>query len=136
MRDEPEMSMKERLAALASLAPAFEGEGFNFGAMECRPGVMPYFIYSPEAHRFLDAAQRMVIRGFDWPTWAHGPEGQRFARDPAAIATADTETLRKLLTAFIRQERFCEGSLASACASGHLAAIARRARELHDQMND
>jgi Family of unknown function (DUF6508) len=53
-------------------------------------------------------------------------------QDPALLAQADLLTLRKLLTAHVRQDRFIEGHLAQMLENGHISAILRRLRELRD----
>ncbi|MFZ4429320.1 MAG: DUF6508 domain-containing protein [Phycisphaerales bacterium] len=104
----------ERLRGLAALLPLFDG-----------PGVEP----AAAIEALNEAAYRLgwVLSNFDWPTWAHGPECQALVRDPATVASAEPLTLARLLTAHLRQERFCEGHLLTAFEGGHLAAIVRRA---------
>ncbi|HEY3776891.1 MAG TPA: DUF6508 domain-containing protein [Rhizomicrobium sp.] len=67
---------------------------------------------------------------FDWSAWADGPEGERLATSHANIASANCEQLSKLLTAVIRQDRFCEGFLAGCYESGLLLVITERAEAL------
>ena len=43
-----------------------------------------------------------------------GPEGQKLVHSKEAIASADFEELGRLLTALVRNDRFCEGTLAKA----------------------
>lgn len=124
----------ERLAGLAAFLPIFERAGFTFGAWRDKAGVMPWYEFGPDAHRFVEEAYRLgwVLPGFDWSAWVRGAEGQRLVNDPEALARADAVALARLLTAHIRQERFCEGNLAGAFESGYLTAILRRARALLD----
>ncbi len=68
-----------------------------------------------------------VLRGFRWMEWE---EGRRLAEDPALLATADLETICKLLTAHARSDRFVEGHLYAMVESGHIAAILRRLHEI------
>ncbi|RYD69383.1 MAG: hypothetical protein EOP84_28555 [Verrucomicrobiaceae bacterium] len=68
-----------------------------------------------------------MLKGFSWPDWIHTEDADRVQAD---ISAASEEDIRKLLTAMIRQERFCEGVLASAFQSGLFLAIARRAAVL------
>lgn len=79
-----------------------------------------------------DVAYRLgwVLTDFDWSEWAHGPECQMLVKDSANVASADTLTLARLLTAHLRQDRFCEGHLLGAFEGGHLTAIVRRAADL------
>lgn len=104
----------DRLRGLGTLQPLFEGPNTDAGmAVEA----------------LLEAAYRLgwVISDFDWPTWKRGPKCQRLVQHSAEVAAVDALTLSRLLTAHIRQDRFCEGHLESAYASGHLTAIIRRA---------
>jgi len=43
------------------------------------------------------------------------------------LAKASADQLAMLLTALARKERFCEGTMASACSDGLLAGITQRA---------
>jgi hypothetical protein len=50
--------------------------------------------------------------------------------DPAVLASATEHELAQLLTVVIRQDRFCEGSLASALENGLILGILQRADQL------
>jgi hypothetical protein len=65
-----------------------------------------------------------IDHGFEWTAWAE--QAQRYERDAALVAHADLPTLRKLLTAHVRADRFCDGHLAAVWRSGHLLAILER----------
>lgn len=112
---------QERLHGLAALLPLFE---------------------KPDAETAIgalnDASYRLgwVLTDFDWSTWAHGPECQRLVQNPDQIAVVDALTLARLLTAHLRQDRFCEGHLHSAFDGGHLLAIVRRAIVLSREPRD
>ena len=56
--------------------------------------------------------------------WARALE--RLERDPDALAAATLEQLTHLITRHVRAERFCDGHITAAHASGHLAALIRR----------
>jgi hypothetical protein len=88
--------------------------------------VMGWYDPGPEALAFLDDA-RALITPFDWPAWASGPEGQALIGHPEAVASASADDLRKLLTTYVRSERFGDGTLEAVFASGILTAIVRRA---------
>lgn len=110
----PSFGEMDRLRGLGALQPLFEGPNADAGmAVEA----------------LLEAAYRLgwVMADFDWPTWSRGPECQRLVLNSDEIGSADALTLAKLLTAHLRQDRFCEGHLVSAFDSGHLLAIVRRA---------
>lgn len=131
-RDETSDGLRERLRRLAQHLPAFESPGFRFGSWvpswERDDGVivMGWYEPAPEAEAFL-ADARAMITPFDWPAWASGPEGQALLGHPEAVASASADDLRKLLTVYVRSERFGDGTLEAAFASGMLTAIIRRA---------
>jgi hypothetical protein len=120
------------LRRLARHRTAFEAPGFTFGswvpARERDDGVieMGWYEPSPEADAFL-ADARAKITPFDWPAWAAGPDGQALLGHPEAVASASADDLRRLLTVYVRSERFGDGTLEAAFASGMLTAIIRRA---------
>lgn len=108
---------EEPLRGLAALLPLFSGLGSD-----------------PDTaiNALNEAAYRLgwVLTDFDWSEWAHGPECQALVKDPASVASADPLTLARLLTAHLRQDRFCEEHLQAAFQDGHLTAIVRRAEAL------
>jgi hypothetical protein len=128
---------RDELRRLARHLPAFEAPGFRFGSWvpstERDDGVteLGWYEPGPEAEAFLADARARIIP-FDWPEWASGPEGQALLGHPAAVASASADDLRKLLTVHVRSERFGDGTLEAAFASGMLSAIVRRASVLAD----
>jgi hypothetical protein len=127
------MTSREQLRALGEWADRLEAPDFDFGhwvKSEQRADsawTMPYFAFSAEAIEFLKAAP---IEVFAWPEWLQTDEAHQLLADHTATAQATDEQLVKLLTALTRGDRFGEGTLANACESGLLAAIARRAKVL------
>jgi hypothetical protein len=113
-RSDIERAWDQRISALAALSPLFEQQA---GDQE-----RDITMLSDIAYRF-----GWVLTDFDWSAWAHGPECQRLIQHPEEVQNVDPHTLAKLLTAHLRQDRFCEGHLSSAYEAGHLAAIVRRA---------
>jgi len=108
MKTPPEIS-KENITAILKYIPIFEAENFN-----------PDEIYS-----FMqDLYDNNIIYPFDWPAWED--ESQKLYKNPDALASADLETLRKLLTVHVRKDRFCEGHLAGVIRDGHVLAILKR----------
>lgn len=134
----------ERLQTLAEFLPMFEGPEFSFGHWsefkEVRPGVMemPYFCYSKVAWEFLNATDKYgwVLKGFDWPTWKATTEAIQLRDDPKVLNKATPEQLAYLLTVIIRQDRFCEGAIASAYKTGLITAICRRAAQLLSEIDE
>jgi hypothetical protein len=58
-------------------------------------------------------------------------EGEQLVDHPALLSKANLQTLRKLLTAHVRADRFTEGHLAGMIESGHIAMILKRMAEIH-----
>jgi hypothetical protein len=66
-----------------------------------------------------------------WAGWRD--EAMRFVEDARALKDADELTLRRLLTAHARAERFSEGHFIEMFRSGHITAILRRLKELNEE---
>lgn len=140
----PQPTLRERLQALAAFLPRFEAPDFVFGTWHSseqnKPGVfdLPYFEPGETALAFVRMAytQGWVLTGWDWPAWTKTEEAIRLRDDPQALAAASPDQLARLLTVFIRQDRFVEGGLNSAYEGGWLAAIARRAAVLLQQLDE
>jgi Family of unknown function (DUF6508) len=120
------------LHRLARHLPVFEAPGFTFGSWEPSREredgiiVLGWYVPGPEAEAFL-ADLGGWITPFDWMAWAASPEGQALLGHPDAVASASADDLRKLLTTYVRGERFGDGTLENAFMSGMLTAIMRRA---------
>lgn len=73
---------------------------------------------------------------FDWPTWIADNKGFRDIHTSIEdqIRDADLETLRKLMTSYIRGDRFNEGLFIQVILKGHLVSILLRLKELADAM--
>ena len=135
-------SLEERLAALAAFLPRFEQPDFQFDCWEPssfeEPGVisMSGYSLSNEASAFVDMAYEMgwVLFGFDWPTWKGTNEAAELRDHADTLSKATPNQLAQLLTVLIRQERFSEGSLAAAYASGLVTRIVRRAAQLKAEL--
>lgn len=134
--------LSKRLRGLAAFLPLFEEPGFTFGqwseVKKTEPGVitLPFFTLSNTADAFVRAAHDLewVRHDFDWPKWMQTTEARRLRDKEDALASATSDQLARLLTVVIRQERFCEGSLASAYDSGLLTGILRRAAALESEI--
>jgi len=125
----------DRLHRLGRHLEAFEAPGFSFGtwvpSWERDDGVMVlgWFEPSPEAQAFLGDLGGWITP-FDWPAWAESPEGRALLGHPDAVDSASADDLGKLLTVYVRGERFGDGTLEAAFKSGMLTAIVRRAAAL------
>lgn len=139
MTDTPHLT-RASFTGLAAFVPIFEDPAFEFGAWntgtKSQPGVVsePMYILSEPAHRFYRAVYELgwILTGFDWPRWVGGEEAQRLTHDAEAVDAASPEQLARLLTAMVRSDRFCEGTLAGFHESGLILRILRRVKVLGD----
>ena len=129
----------ERLRRIGRHLAAFEAPGFRFGEwVPSRKGddgtiVLGWYELSPEAQAFLDDLGGW-IEPFDWPAWASSAEGRALLGHPEGVASASADDLRKLMTVYVRSERFGDGTLEAAFESGMLTAIIRRAAALAGEL--
>lgn len=137
MTEPVEISLHDRLAGLAAWVERLEDPAFSPGRwVPSELGAdgtihLGWYERSAAAEAFhADCGRFGWIEPFDWMAWLETPVGRRLADDPAAVAGASVEDLRRLLTAIIRSDRFSEGSLAGAFESGTILAVARRAAVL------
>lgn len=74
---------------------------------------------------------------FNWSDWLMENEIYRNLDHEldSSIMNADLETLRKLMTSYIRGDRFNEGLFISVCMKGHAAQILLRLRELKSTLS-
>ncbi|MFU8813691.1 MAG: DUF6508 domain-containing protein [Balneolaceae bacterium] len=95
------------------------GERTKEGALE-----MPYWAESEIVSRFKKIVYEMpIIIDFDWASW---DEGREMITDKNVnFDSIDTPTKCKLITAIVRNDRFCEGALASAFESGLIYKLLR-----------
>ena len=63
----------------------------------------------------------------DWPEWARTDEFNNLFSKKGAVAKASVYQLAQLLTALVRKERFCSGTMACAFSDGLLTGITHRA---------
>jgi hypothetical protein len=82
----------------------------------------PYSVPAPIVSQFLEVVYAIpIIINFDWSAWE---EGREMASDETFNFDAtDLVTKCKLITAIVRNDRFCEGALVSAFASGLILKI-------------
>lgn len=107
--------------------PALVEKGFVFGVWRYPQGAMPYVEYSPKARSLMRDIDRIKLN-FDWMAWMKTV--QTDIDDLAKLAQADLLTVRRLLTAHLRMDRFNEGHLLAIFESGYLIALLRRLKEL------
>jgi len=124
----------EQIRALADFWPVFGDPNFVYKVQDEakeETGVitMPSSSLSLEAKAFnkMIYQEGWILDGFDWPEWAQSDEFKDIFSKPEALAEASAYQLAMLLTALARKERFCEGTMSSACSDGLLARITHRA---------
>jgi len=124
----------EQIRALADFWPVFANPKFVYETQDKvkeKKGMvtMPSSSLSPDAKSFniMIYQEGWILDGFDWPEWAKTDEFKDLFSKPESLAKATAHQLAKLLTALARKERFCEGTMASACSDGLLAGIIQRA---------
>lgn len=124
---------KTDLLAVASYADVFARDGFSAGRWETKPGVLPMFMQSREVSDFVRAVyDHRVFLSFDWPTWQKA--GERIASNDDVVAVADLETIRRLITVPLRQDRFSDGFLSAWVESPRAVCVLRRLGELAKAM--
>lgn len=83
---------------------------------------VPYCVPAPIVSQFLRVVYAIpIIINFDWGVW---DEGRKIASDEDFdFDSTDLITKCKLITAIVRNDRFCEGVLVSAFESGLILRI-------------
>ena len=110
---------------LFALIPKIETTSvFGELKVEEKDGViqLPYWRPAPVVSQFLEVVYTIpIIINFDWLSW---DEGRKIARDKDFdFDTIDLPTKCKLITAIVRNDRFCDGALVSAFESGLILKI-------------
>ncbi len=125
---------RKQLQSLADFWPVFANPKFVYETRdEVKEGkgvnTMPSSSLSPEAKAFnkMIYQEGWILDGFDWPEWTKTDEFKDLFTKAESLAKAPAHQLAMLLTALARKERFCEGTMASACSHGLLARITQRA---------
>ena len=128
---------KENLKALADFWPVFANPKFVW---EIEKGIepkvkgefiMPQRIWDKEATAFHNMVYKEEwVVDYDWTEWVNTEEFKKMMESPNGIETATSVQLAKLITALVRKERFCEGTLSEASSTGLLERITRRASQL------
>jgi hypothetical protein len=125
-----------QISKVLSFLPIFEEQGFKAGEWDKpkqdEPGVlvMPGLNYDEQVEFFIQACgdAGLMLKEFDWQAWVD--EAMSYVERPERVDGADFETVRKLLTAHIRGERFTEGHLLAVFEKGHIVRLLRRLKEL------
>jgi hypothetical protein len=85
-----------------------------------RPEVYPWF-------RILE--ETGFVFSFDWPDWLPNQKLEH-PNDPSVLKDASLETLRRLMSAHLRLERFGPGHLRELFSSGYMSQFVDRLRSL------
>ncbi len=82
---------------------------------------------APIIYTFLEVVYQIpIIIDFDWGSWN---EGRELAGNPDTdFDSIDIPTKCKLITAFVRNDRFCDGTLASRFEDGTILKILKSIR--------
>lgn len=96
---------------------------------------MPHDLYSVEKiNRFLTELDVLGFNLiFDYQKWAQEQQ-EGFDKNPEFLNKADLTALRKLMTYYIRTERFLPGYLKDLFESGYITSFLTRLEELYQQM--
>jgi ADP-ribosyl-[dinitrogen reductase] hydrolase len=120
----------DNIQAVLKFLPLFEQPDFSPGEWITHEGSLPYVSYTPAVLDFIRALSgNGFIQPFDWMNWR---EGEQLVEYPALLSRVNLQTLRKLITAHVRADRFTEGHLAAMFESGHIAMILKRMAEIHN----
>ena len=131
---EPTFS-KKQLQALADFWPVFANPKFVYETEDKHEKradgviIMPSSTLSSEAYAFHKMVYRegWILKEFDWLEWARTDEFNNLFSKKEAVAKASVYQLAQLLTALVRKERFCSGTMACAYSDGLLTGITQRA---------
>jgi len=84
-------------------------------------------IEAPVIYTFLEIVYQIpIIIDFDWAQW---DEGRELADNPDTdFDSIDIPTKCKLITAFVRNDRFCDGALASRFEDGTILRVLKSIR--------
>ncbi len=83
---------------------------------------MPMWVGGDVINKFTDIIYKMpIVINFNWGKWE---EGRKIAKDKSFdYDSIDIPTKCKLITAIVRNDRFCDGVLVSAFESGFILKI-------------
>ncbi|WP_334073112.1 DUF6508 domain-containing protein [Paenibacillus sp. A14] len=123
---------KQEIESLIGFLDYFQNSGNTFYEV-----VNGYYKESPEVGCFreeLDRTGFLIV--FNWHEWLADHEEFTDLAQPIEepIRNADLDTLRKLMTSYIRGDRFNEGLFIRAVLNGHITCILLRLKALKDQV--
>jgi hypothetical protein len=108
--------------------PYFESSESEFYEIDTDKSLMDPYFYSEKTSEFIKALyENNFIQAFDWSQFNTLEKVEN-------IENADIDTLIKILTAYVRADRFSSGSIANLIKKGYLLRILYRLKEI--QMNN
>ena len=140
MSRDPAEPTRTAMDTLLTCLPDFENPSFESGSWHqpCERGqestTLPSYQFDEILESFVSACHKHGwITSAAWPAWQKSAE--RLMGDKTALAVADAQTIRKLITFHIRKERFREGHLAAMFQVGHIVSLLRRLAEIRQTMD-
>ena len=131
---DPEPLTLEQIDAVLAFLPAIEAPDADFGeGVELIPTEEGEIAFGHARYSLLTGQLMEAIyeNGFLFPfPWFAWEEGRRILGDPQLLAEADQLSCRKLLVAFMQNDRFCEGAFGAALEGRHIPEILRRLAQL------
>ena len=104
--------------------PHFRDNKKSFSKIDKEDLFYPY-VYSRETSEFMSTIIKEEFTiVFDWVKWQE--EAEKYFKEAELLKSADIMTLRKLMTMFLRKERFCSGFLNSVIDTGMILRILER----------
>lgn len=102
----------------------------QFFQVDTEKSIMDPYNYSFQTIQFISALyENHFIQPFDWSSFNTLEYVER-------LETANITTITKILTAYIRADRFCSGSVAHLIKEGHLLRILDRLMEIKLEIED
>jgi hypothetical protein len=120
--------------AILPFLDAFERMGFKCGEWpDASESLIPHFTGSDPVEAFVQTLNdNGWIEDFDWGGWQD--TAAQYVDSPERLASADPETIRRLLTMHVRKNRFCEGHLACMFENGYIVALLRRLKDIRNEL--
>jgi hypothetical protein len=114
----------KNIDAILEYIPYFESSENEFYNINTDKSLMDPYFYSEKTSEFIKALyENNFIQAMDWSEF-------NTLENVKNIEKADIDTLIKILTAYIRADRFSSGSVANLIKEGYLLRILYRLREI------
>jgi len=124
----------EGIRKILEFLPLFKSNGFETGKWHTSRNndendlTLPCYEYSELVGKFIQTLyDEGFIYPFDWSKWNYGI---KLSQNNELMQKANLLNLRKLVTAHVRQDRFCEGHLASLLENGIIVKILERIQQI------